>query len=752
MRPLSSPAARPGHTRALGLVLGAAAALAVLPGLPAAAAPAPAGTASATAATGATEVYAVPADRVLRLRGHGYGHGRGMSQWGSQGAALQGVSAGTILDTYYPGTAAEVRSSGRIRVALTRAGVEGLRPTAAGAGDGRYECDRTSPVPAVACRLEVLPAPGLTARLGTAAPVVLPAAVAAGPVVRWRVVNEADGLRLQHLVGTAWGTWASSAAGPVEFDDPAHVQQVRYDDGDGRDATYAAVHAYRGTVSAVRVSSTRMVRVNTVALEDYLRSVVPKESPPSWAPASLQAQSVAARSYATHLRQNRAGRAWEICDSTSCQVYTGSRVALPGRAPVAQEQASTDAAVARTAGEVRTYRGAVVRAEFSSSNGGFSTSGGAAWLPAKADPWDAAPGNTSATWSADLPASALEARFGLARLDALAVLRRDGGGEWGGRVLDVELRGLDRGGQPVAVRTTGAGIVAVAPLVAGKGLRSAWFRPAQPSPAELTRGAWATEDGTVALAARTPGGGAEAQTWTPSAGLGAATALSGRLHGAPALAARRGGPLEVFVRGGDDAVWTRARTATGWTPWTSLGGVVRSRPSAARGAGDDLHVFGTGKDGRVWQRSSSAPGTWSPWTLLGGTPAPGTGPAAVATGADRLDVVVTDAGGGVSWRRARGGTWGSWKALGGDAAGDPAVASAAGELTVVVRRPDGGAATRTASSGDAWRSLGGVLSSDPAAAAVLGSGRLDLLVTGTDGRLWGRTRTAQGWTAWSRTP
>ena len=745
MLPAASSAPR-RRTRLLSAALGAAAAVAVLPAGPATAAT----TVPLSAASAAAEVYRVPADRVLHVRGHGYGHGRGMSQWGSQGAALLGVPAATILDTYYPGTLAEVRDSGSIRVALTRAGLEGARPTASGTTDGRYECDRTSPVPAIACRLEVLPAAGLSARLGAAAPAVLPSAVTAGPVLRWRVLNDDAGMHLQHLVATTWTTWSSTPTGPVVFDDPTHVQQVRYDDGDGRDDTYAAVHAYRGTVSAVRVSATRVVRVNTVPLEDYLLSVVPKESPSSWQPAALQAQSVAARSYATHLRTNRAGRAWEICDSTSCQVYTGRTVTLPGRSPVGQEQATTTAAVRATAGQVRTYRGAVVRAEFGSSSGGFSTSGGVEWLPARPDPWDAAPGNTSHTWAADLPAAALEARFGLGRLDALAVLSRSGGGEWGGRVLDVELRGLDRLGQPTTVRTTGAGVVAVAPLVAGAGLRSSWFRPDQPAAADLSRGAWATGDGTVALAGRTPQGRAEAQTWVPGGGLGAATPLSGGVRGAPALVARRGGALEVFVRGTDDAVWTRARSGDGWTRWTSLGGIAHSRPAAARGDGDDLHVLVTGSDGRVWQRSSSAPGTWSRWRLVGGTPAPGTGPAAVATGADRLDVVVHDAAGGISWRRATAGTWGPWTPLGGAVDGDPAVASADGELTVVVRGPDGRASTRTAASGDAWRSLGGALSSDPAAAAALGNGRLDVLVTGTDGRLWARTRTASGWSRWAR--
>ena len=41
--------------------------------------------------------------------------------------------------------------------------------------------------------------------------------------------------------------------------------------------------------------------MNVLGLESYVRGVVPVESPPSWAPAELQAQAIAARSYADRL-------------------------------------------------------------------------------------------------------------------------------------------------------------------------------------------------------------------------------------------------------------------------------------------------------------------------------------------------------------------------------------------------------------------------------------------------------------------
>ena len=52
------------------------------------------------------------------VRGHGFGHGHGMSQYGAYGAARQGLSHRQILDFYYPGTAwSEVK--GLVRVLIT---------------------------------------------------------------------------------------------------------------------------------------------------------------------------------------------------------------------------------------------------------------------------------------------------------------------------------------------------------------------------------------------------------------------------------------------------------------------------------------------------------------------------------------------------------------------------------------------------------------------------------------------------------
>ena len=59
-----------------------------------------------------------PAQAVLVLDGHGWGHGLGMSQWGAYGYAKHGWSYARILAHYYPGTTLGPATTGTVRVLL----------------------------------------------------------------------------------------------------------------------------------------------------------------------------------------------------------------------------------------------------------------------------------------------------------------------------------------------------------------------------------------------------------------------------------------------------------------------------------------------------------------------------------------------------------------------------------------------------------------------------------------------------------
>jgi SpoIID/LytB domain protein len=434
----------PRRTAARTLRTAAAAVVAVLVTAPVVAAPPPARADTST-------VWLLPADGVFPITGHGYGHGHGLAQWGAQGAAEQGVTAPAILDAYYPGTPTATLGTRPIRVQLAGAG------TAA---------------------LTVWPASGLTvtdlaggrADTGTGTAITLPTGT---DRQRWRAVRTTAGFDVQSFDGTTWTTFsgAQGLAGPVRFADTDGIVRVLGTSGSSRD--------YRGTASAVANGTATALRVvNALELDDYVRGVVPRESPSSWLPAALQAQAVAARSYAAYAIAHPASSAYDICDTTACQAYGGKHIYLADGDDYELETPNTDAAVAATAHQVRTYNGSAIFAQFSASDGGWTVAGGQPYLTAHADPWDGVDaGNTGHTWSASLSAAALQKAFpAVGTLSSLEVTGRDGNGDWGGRVTTVVLHGADASGAPTTVSTTGSGVMNASTWPAhSDGLRSSWW-------------------------------------------------------------------------------------------------------------------------------------------------------------------------------------------------------------------------------------------------------------------------------------
>jgi len=100
--------------------------------------------------------------------------------------------------------------------------------------------------------------------------------------------------------------------------------------------------------------------INIVEVDDYLLSVLPAEMPASWPTEALKAQAVAARSYAIANIGKHAHEGYDVKATIDDQVYSG----------VANENASSNAAVAQTAGLILKHKGKPVSAFFHSTSGG----------------------------------------------------------------------------------------------------------------------------------------------------------------------------------------------------------------------------------------------------------------------------------------------------------------------------------------------------------------------------------------------
>jgi stage II sporulation protein D len=291
------------------------------------------------------------------VRGGGFGHGVGMSQYGAYGYARHGADYKTILAHYFNGTDLSTAGTQPVRVLL-----QSNRKTASFTGATDAPGHKLDPARTYKIRLAGLAGEELLDSRGSQI------GHYDGPVQ----VTSSNGV--VQLLGTAINGMSG---------------------GHYRDALEFRPSPFGG-----------IAVVNAVALDDYVKGVVPGESPASWPPAALQAQAVAARSYA--LATDAGGAVFDQYPDTRSQVYRGAD----------GEQASTNAAVDATVNQVLRYQGQVAATYFFSTSGGetedvqnvFYGAQPQPYLTAVDDPYD----NSSPKhrWRFVLSTSQMQSRLG----------------------------------------------------------------------------------------------------------------------------------------------------------------------------------------------------------------------------------------------------------------------------------------------------------------------------------------------------
>ena len=409
--------------------------------------------ASAVAMSGVLAVGARPAAAfpgpTVELVGHGYGHGRGMGQFGSLGYALKGWTYERILDHYYGGTRMGTVPDDDITVHLTK--FDGIDVIVSQEKGHLRTSARAGEFSALLAR-----------KVGTNLYDVYSGTDCSGGPGGWQKLTPSPVI----------GPVVFSPAAPRTEDRSEMLQICEL--GGTRRWLRGEVVALEGRDSANTITSRA---VNKVSLEGYIKGVVPRESPSSWGTSgagagmhALRAQSVAARSYAWAERRSE----WaKTCDTTSCQVY-GGKATQTGTTFNELEAATTNQAVDDTRGQIRILisDGSVARTEFSSSTGGY-TAGGV--FPAVPDEGDAVDSNPSANWTARIPVSVLEtANPQIGSLLSVDVTKRNGLGSMGGRVVEVVLRGTK--GKATLSGADLRGLWSYSSGSRPDGLRSDWFR------------------------------------------------------------------------------------------------------------------------------------------------------------------------------------------------------------------------------------------------------------------------------------
>lgn len=350
--------------------------------------------------------------------GRGWGHGVGLSQYGARAMARHGRDHPAILAHYYPGTAiTALEQPVDLRVGLVRADPRD-EPAASFAVVARRRWEDGA----------------VTAWFDRRDPVPLPRDE--------RVTLRADGDDVvvdvggdQHRAGTVHLDWNATGAegAAVAFPDlTERVPATRW----GRVHVTAVDGAIRPTL--------------VIDTERYLRGLA--EVPPTWPPAALRAQAVAARTYA--LRAAAEG----VDPACACHLGpTDHDQVFRGWATEADAGAWLDA-VADTAGRVVTRDGGLVWTYYSSSHGGrtersvdsFAFGPDNGQWPSVADPWslNAAAENPRAQWRRTIAHDEFVDALGvdLAVVVGVDIVERSAGGS----PYALRVAGLRHNGLPLA--------------------------------------------------------------------------------------------------------------------------------------------------------------------------------------------------------------------------------------------------------------------------------------------------------------
>jgi SpoIID/LytB domain protein len=277
------------------------------------------------------------------ISGGGFGHGIGMSQYGALGFSLHHYSDSQILHHYYANTTIGVlKPAPQITVLLHDGGLSFSGATEANGWDKLNPSRSYGALDAASGKIELISG------------------------------------------GKSYGTFRA----PLTITDGGEIDVI----GLGK---------YRGALVLRPDGSGGIQTVNRLSLENYVRGVIAAEMPSSWPAAALQAQAIAARTYA--VASGAVSGDYDVYPDTRSQMYGG----------VSAETTATNKAAAATAGEIVQHDGLPAVTYFFSSSGGYTESvqnvwlgtSPVAWLKGVPDPYDNSGGNPYYRWKVKLSLS-----------------------------------------------------------------------------------------------------------------------------------------------------------------------------------------------------------------------------------------------------------------------------------------------------------------------------------------------------------
>ena len=302
----------------------------------------------------------------------------------------------------------------------------------------------------------------------------------------------------------------------------------------------------------------------------------------------------------------------------------------------------------------------------------------------------------------------------------MEITQRDGGGTWGGRVLQAYVDGYYPSGNSAHISMS----ISTMQSLFGGG-RSNWFdishEPVGPLPPTRGGSVVASTPTSVQTFWVSGNGDLIEREWVSGSGFGPVADLgqppSGELTWDPSAATSGGGRIDLVMRDAHGMLVTLAYIpGSGWTDWRPTTVTMASSPAAVSPVSGELDIYYKGADGRIYTYGWTHLHGWSAPAAVPGITNAASGPAVVAPVAGSLRQALTyrDAAGALWLANYLPGT--GWSAPVPVSPGSPAPAMAAVDPGM-----DGN-----------------------------GAGRFSVYVTGTDGIVYhsGYTLSSGSWSVW----
>jgi stage II sporulation protein D len=193
---------------------------------------------------------------------------------------------------------------------------------------------------------------------------------------------------------------------------------------DDVDAIVINGRRFRGNIQFIRKNKGRLLAVNYIDLEDYIKGILYHEASHYWPPEALKSQTIACRTFALYQMQENKSCDFDATSDIYSQVYGGKT----------SERARTNKAVEETKGMVLTYKGNIFPTYYHATCAGKTEDASILWdidiAPLKGITCNFCKDSPHFRWHAVLPLGEIEdkinrAGYKIKNIKDILILNRD---------------------------------------------------------------------------------------------------------------------------------------------------------------------------------------------------------------------------------------------------------------------------------------------------------------------------------------